>query len=88
MRFVVKRADVQQVEDKQQAAAQVCNPAPCIIALAVTRALQLQARVQEQQLQLDEAERRHQLFVKRARFVTRPTAQAAACDVCLQRRAR
>jgi hypothetical protein len=78
MRFVVKRADVQQVQDKQQAAAQVCNASCCIIYRA-----RCNARVQQLQLQLDEAERRHQLFVKRARFVTRPTAQAAVCDVCL-----
>ncbi len=43
----------------------------------VRAALQLEARVQEQQAQLDEAGRHHQLFVQRARFVARPSAAAA-----------
>ena len=73
-----------QVQDKQQAAAQVCNAAHTLHHSAVTRALQLEAVVQEQQLQLDEADRRHQLFVKRARFVSLAggTSRSDACYAC------
>ncbi len=72
------------MQDKQQAAAQVCNAAHTLHHSAVTRALQLEAVVQEQQLQLDEADRRHQLFVKRARFVSLAggTSRSDACYAC------